>query len=72
MGSWEFNIQMWRVSSELMGVEYSALEGLQSAHGRSILNCGGCPMSSWDLNIQLRRVSNELMGVEYSTTKGVQ
>ena len=60
------------MSNELMVVQYSILEDVQWAHGSSIFNFGGCPMSSWEFNIQLWRVFSELMGVQYSTPKGVQ
>ena len=65
MGSWELNIRVRRVSGELMGVQYKSMEGVQWAHGSSILDYRGCPVSSLQSNIGLRRVSSELMGVEY-------
>ena len=32
MGSWEFNIRLWRMSSELIAVQYQSAEGVQWAH----------------------------------------
>jgi hypothetical protein len=64
MSSWEFNIQLPRVSNKLMVVQYSILEDVQWAHGSSIFNCGGYLVRSWEFNIQLPRVFNEHRAVQ--------
>jgi hypothetical protein len=62
----------WRVSSELMVLEYSNMEIVQSALASWIFKSGYCPMSSLHLSIQPRRVSNEPMAVEYLSLEHVQ
>ena len=65
MGSWKFNIELWRVLGGLIGVEYSATMGLGWAYWSSILSYGGSWMGSLKFNIELQRVSGRLIGVEY-------
>jgi hypothetical protein len=70
------NIKLQTWSNGLTLLEYKTPEGVQQAHGISILNSGGCPMSSLlhsrgypmsslDFNIKLRTLSNELRVLEY-------
>ena len=65
MGSLEFNIELLRVSGELIGAEYSAMEGLGWAHWSCILSYQGSRVGPLELNIELRRVLDRLIGVEY-------
>ena len=65
MGSLEFNIELLRVSGELIGAEYSAMEGLGWAHWSCILSYQGSWVGSLDLNIKLPRASGGLIVVEY-------
>ena len=70
MGSLQSNIRVQRVSNGLMGGQYWSVEGGQWAHGSSILDCGGCPVSSLQSNIELRRVSGGLTEVQYCGAEG--
>jgi hypothetical protein len=44
MSPWEFNIQLWRMSNEPMGVQYSTMEDVRWAHESLIFNYRGCPL----------------------------
>ena len=65
MGPLELHIELLRVSGELIGAEYSAMEGLGWAHWSCILSYQGSRVGPLELNIELQRVSGGHIGVEY-------
>jgi hypothetical protein len=91
VSSLECNIGLWRESSgfnngqqresgELIGIQYWTAEGVQWAHFRSILDCGGSPIldgrgspvGSLQSNIGLTRKSGGLIAVQYWSAERVQ
>ena len=71
MGSLELNIESWRESGELIGIQYCMAEVLQWAHCSPILDCGGSPVGSLEFNIGLWKEYVGLIGGQYWTEEGV-